>query len=181
MATAKMPQSSTKIYFILVSGLEIAYKQETKSFHDFVVLDHPTPVIPGSFWFSLDVDCGSTSISGDQLLSLQALEGEDILTLTCARQAVERLQELEYHLLAALTTCRERLSLYNKEKDRFKAICELVRQWQLSANENLTIDVIDEYGYPECIPGELKYVGPIPNRCGYWFGVKLSVVSNSIV
>jgi len=84
-------------------------------------------------------------------VSLHFAESDDI-TVRCRLQNVTRISDVEFDLLLALTTCKERDALYQQGKILREAV-QLVEKWTpkssgdlLDGSTFLRVDVVDEKG-----------------------------------
>ena len=175
---------SANTYYILTRD-GVAREREIESFV-VVVRSPPTcAALAGSLWqtsaaSSSNATTTSEGDHGSNSLSLQSVDNEH-LQLECPRMDVARLKDVEYGLLLALTTCRERLELY-ADGGRLSDVCDVVAAWNSTAESGgnrLVVDVIvdDDSSTPSSVPGTVKYVGQLPTtRRGIWFAVELDSV-----
>ena len=90
-------------------------------------------------------------------VTLHFAENDDI-SVRCRLQDVIRISDIEFDLLLALTTCKERDALHQQAKILREAV-KLVEMWTpttgdlLDGSTLLRVDVVDEKG--ESFPGYL--------------------------
>ena len=176
MENPQQRSSKKRVYFILMHD-----RTASKKLKKFSRPQSDKTVLAGSLWFMYDADFKkidrSRSGGANGRVTFRSAE-EDDLSLNCGLQDVTKLTEVEFQLLLALTTCKQRLTIYAESEKVLREGCRLFMEWESNPSAVHLVEVIDEKSLKDKIAGTIKYVGPIPGRNGYWFGVELDEVSS---
>jgi hypothetical protein len=125
-------------------------------------------VLPGTLWEDYE-DKQTKKHEKIGFSYFSSLDFENLI-LSCPPSDVTRINQGEYELLASISTCADRMKVFED------------KAW---LGEGLTLDVgsyvhIHRYpNLPEKAPGVIKYKGSLSGIKGLWFGVEL-LVSYSI-
>ena len=124
------------------------------------------PVAAGHLWFS-------SSSTNKQIKSCETSN----LSITFQKSIFEKINEAEFNLLFPIQSFTDRINIA-AEKNFFKncvKIFELFKRLpsiEVYALISSFSDGLDE-GY-----GLVRYIGPLPQLRGYWFGIELPFVSS---
>lgn len=174
MAATTMAKSN-QLFFILTKD----NKAEKKTKAGFKTKNETIAVLKGSLWYVDDKEFNEMSRRSTALL--HSAESKD-LSLNCELQDITRLAGLEFYLLFALTTCKERDVLHSDNR-RFREVTQLYDAWKEASGYNGSyprVEVKDERLMSDPVSGTLKYVGKVPSKSGFWFGIEMDPVCWSI-
>lgn len=174
-AATTMAKSNQLLYFILTKDNRAEKKTKT----GFKTKNEAISVLKGSLWYVDDKEFQEMSRRSTALL--HSAESKD-LSLTCELQDITRLKDLEFYLLYALTTCKERDALHSDNR-RFLEVTQLYEAWKEVSDicgNYPRVEARDERLLTDPIYGTLKYVGEIPSKSGFWFGIEMDTVCFNI-
>lgn len=162
---------SNQLFFILTKDNQA----EKKTKAGFKTKNETIAVLKGSLWYVDDREFNEMSRRSKALL--HSAESKD-LSLNCELQDITKLTVLEFHLLFALTTCKERDALHSDNR-RFREVTQLCDAWKEASDYNRSyprVEVKDERLVSDTVSGTLKYIGEIPSKSGFWFGIEMDPV-----
>ena len=125
-----------------------------------------TQVLEGSLWYLSKSD--SLEKLKGKTFTLHSYDYEGVV-LECEPSNVEKLDDRDFHLLHALTNCKDRCRLFHDA------------QWMSEAAQfrvGSYVYIVNVNELPERVPAKIRYVGELVSRTGTWFGVELSAVSS---
>lgn len=170
-----MAKTNQLVYFILTRD----NRAEKKTKAGFKTKNETIAVLKGSLWYVDDKEFLEMSRRSNAVL--HSAECKD-LSLTCELQDITKLTFLEFRLLFALTTCKERDALHSDNR-RFLEVtwlCEACEEVSKFNGSYPRVEVRDERLMSDPVSGTLKYVGEIPSNSGFWFGIEMDPVCGSI-
>lgn len=164
-----MAKPATPVYFILMRDNDRA---ERKVKTGIKTKTEQTSALKGSLW---TVDSREFEVmSRKSTATLRSAELKDT-SLTCELQDITKLTQVEFNLLLALTTCKER-SAFHSDNRLMGESTKLYNSWkeatQMAGMELPRVEVRDDR-FEEVVTGVLKHVGEIRGRSGFWFGVEV--------
>lgn len=159
--------------FILLSD-KLANRREKALLPRQKTEEDTVTVLQGSLWTlanpeSEDGNASTPIYVGKPKLVLNSAEFDSVVLQTTPSE-VERLSEQEFELLIGLATCADRYKVFNDK--------EWLREG-LEIDKDCIVYVINLADLPERVPGKVRYKGRLPGKCGIWFGVELSAVSET--
>ena len=114
-------------------------------------------------------------------ITLHSCELIDV-SLSCCLSDVVQINEMEFQLLLAISSCSERKRVLTETElvqdgcQIYQRYAEQLRSSQRCAQSEVYVYVLDQRGLPERAAGVVQYIGPLPSSSGIWFGVKLALV-----
>lgn len=169
-----MAKPATPVYFILMRDNDRA---ERKVKTGIKTKTEQTSALKGSLW---TVDSREFEVmSRKSTATLRSAESKDT-SLTCELQDITKLTLLEFYLLLALTTCKER-NAFHSDNRLMGESTKLYNSWKeatkMAGMELPRVEVRNDR-FEEVVTGVLKFVGEVPGRSGFWFGVEVDQVSS---
>jgi hypothetical protein len=174
MACASLSlQSSRVIYFILLEE-RVAEKKTKGSLFTKTQKNEFVTVLPGSLWYAYETDISQHG--ANQVLDLLAVELPNCYMQTNSFSQLVQLTELQYNMLHAVATCRERAATFQLDRrNQLDDACSLYQEVK-AGGRLVNVDILDEDGRRQ-LKGNVKYAGSIPDLDGYWFAVELPMVN----
>ena len=121
---------------------------------------------------SLLVFAGRASSNTGAYLNCYNLAEDPNKRVECEAHEVEHLTIDEYEWLLPIKQPRDRYEFYN-QKEKYKTVTTLAvgdRVW-LSIPE----EVLQSVDQPSCCSATVRYIGPVPEKQGNYFGLELEV------
>lgn len=159
-------------YFILMKECNMQKKMKGSIFSK--SRDNETTVaLPGSLWYLMSSEFTEICKRNISHILFKSAEQAEYYMQMSELNDIIQLSDMEFEMLLAVTTCKERASIYKaNEHNVLQYACKILNQW-LKSKAAIYLDITDD---GDCLTGELKYVGHIPGFIGYWFGVELPMV-----
>ena len=110
--------------------------------------------------------------STDDVVTVRSADDVNVM-LHCPKKQLSPLKKERYNLLLAVTTCEDRLNVFNDAE----RLCEAE---QLVVDSNVYYQKLgaSQIGYKcEQIPATVRYRGELPDSAGTWFGIEFEDVS----
>jgi len=177
MASSSSLLQREKVYFILMKECVIEKRMKGSIFSKPRDRDTGT-ALPGSLWYLTNSELKQVgTVNRSKNITFHSAEQTDSHLQITEWHDIIQLTNLEFELLQAVTTCKERAVIYkDNEGCLLHYVCQLYNTLQSPQHEAVFVEISVDAKDLERHKGELKYIGPVTGYTGYWFGIELQKV-----